>query len=236
MDNIHIAIMQPYLFPYLGYFQLINSVDKFVIHDDVKFIKGGWINRNCILLNNKNFLFTLSLKKGSDYLNINQRFFVDYIEDEKKKIVTKLSSAYKKAPYFVDIINLISEILSYKGLNVSLMITNSLRKLCNYLDIKTQFFISSEIEKDDSLKGSERVINIVKVLGGNHYINPIGGVDLYSKEKFLKEGIKLSFIKTRDIRYKQFDTEFIPNLSIIDVLMFNSKEEVKKLLDEYNLV
>ena len=234
--NVTIGIMQPYLFPYLGYLQLINAVDKFVIHDDVKYIKGGWINRNHILLNKKDYLFSFSLKKDSDYLNINQRFFVDYIETERKKFLITLSNAYKKAPYFTDIIRLILEIFSYKELNISLMITNSLKILCTYLDIKSEFFVSSEIGKNNSLKGPERVMSIVKILDGNHYINPIGGVDLYSKEKFLEEGIKLSFIKTRYIRYKQFDTEFIPNLSIIDVLMFNSKEEVKKLLDEYDLI
>ncbi len=231
-----IAIMQPYLFPYIGYFQLINMADKFVIHDDVQYIKGGWINRNRILLNREPYLFTLSIRNDSAFLNINQRFFTNNLYKERKKILNIVDSSYRKAPYYSNIIKLLDCIFCGDEMNLSKMITNSLKLICDYLDIGTQVCLSSELTKDNTLKGEQRVISINKCLKADHYINPIGGEKLYSREVFKKNDIKLSFIQPRFIEYNQFDNQFVPWLSIIDVLMFNNKEKIQEMLNEYDLI
>ena len=234
--SIKIGIMQPYLFPYLGYFQLINLVDKFIIHDDVQYIKGGWINRNRILLNNKDLLFTFSIKKDAFSLPINQRVFASNIPEVKQKFLSLLYEAYHKAPYFSSIQHLVKNILSYPDDNISSFITHSLIMICSYTNITTPFILSSQIEKDNLLKGQERVIALNLVMKSTHYINPIGGIDLYTKKEFEYHNLKLNFIKMRNIKYKQFNDKFIPCLSILDVLMFNSLESVKLMLLEYDLV
>ena len=227
--------MQPYLFPYIGYFQLINAVDQFVIHDDVQYTKGGWINRNRILFNGKEYLFTLSVKKNSSCKNINRRFFSDKFESQKKKLLEILKQAYKKAPYFKESNNLINEIFSFKDLNVSNMNMYSLKKICQYLDIITPFVLSSELKKNNNLKGEERVININQVMEATHYINPIGGAELYQKKKFSVKGIELFFLKPDEIYYRQFENRFTPWLSIIDLCMFNSKSKIRTFLNAYKL-
>ncbi|MGV0104110.1 WbqC-like protein [Nostoc sp. DSM 114160] len=231
-----ITIMQPYLFPYLGYFQLINIADKFVIHDDVQYIKGGWINRNRILLNREAYLFTLSIKKDSAFLNINQRFFTENFDKERKRLLNIVELSYRKAPYYSNIKKLLDRILSVDEMNISQMITHSLKLICDYLDMDTQVYFSSELNKDNTLKGQERVISINKCLGSDHYINSIGGEKLYSREVFKKNGINLSFIQPRFVEYNQFNNQFVPWLSIIDILMFNDKEKIQKMLDEYDLI
>lgn len=232
-----LGIMQPYLFPYLGYFQSINAVDKFVIYDDVQFIKGGWINRNRILINGKDSMITLRIKNDDFKLNINERYLVDNYEYENNKIIKSIELAYSKAPYYKETIKVIKDIFDYKENNLSKFIINSITKICDYLDIDTEIIVSSKLLKDSTLKAQDKVIYINKIIGANTYINAIGGFELYSKEVFKKNEINLFFLKMKDIVYKQFDqNNFISNLSIIDVLMFNSKEQVKKILNEYELV
>lgn len=231
-----IGIMQPYLFPYIGYFQLINVVDKFVIHDDVQYIKGGWINRNRIQINDKDHLFTFSLKKDSSLKNINTRLFSDQFTKEKTYFLRLIQNNYKKAPYFFDTYDLLLKILDFKESNISSFITNSLKLICNYLKIKTPFYLSSELNKNNELKGQDRVINICQTLKAKIYINPIGGKILYSGEAFKKNNISLFFLQSKDIIYEHNKQLFIPNLSIIDVMMFNSKEEIKKIFVSYELI
>ena len=231
-----IGIMQPYLFPYIGYFQLINAVDKFVIHGDVQYIKGGWINRNRIQINDKDYLFTFSLKKDSSLENINTRLFSDLFIKEKAHFLKLIQNSYKKAPYFLNVHNLLLKIFDFKELNISSFIANSLKQICNYLEIKTPIYLSAELKKNNKLKGQDRVINICQTLKATIYINPIGGKVLYSKDVFKKNNISLFFLQTKDIIYEHNKQPFIPNLSIIDVIMFNSKEEIKKMLVNYELV
>lgn len=230
--------MQPYLFPYIGYFQLINAVDKFVIHDDVQFIKAGWINRNRILVNHHEHLFTFSLKKNSSYLNINERYFSDNFDEEKNKLFRTLKNSYGKSKNFKEVFSLIQEILNvnHTDKDISKIITRSLIMICDYLKIRTPIITSSEMEKNSDVAGEKRVIEINKRLNSTHYINPIGGVELYSEENFLKHNIQLSFLKSRPINYIQNGAEFLPWLSIIDVLMFNTTEEIIGMLNEYDFV
>lgn len=231
-----IGIMQPYLFPYIGYFQLINCVDKFVVHDDVQFIKGGWINRNRILMGSRDYMFTFSIKSASAYDKINQREFSNSVEGDKKKFLRNIEYAYSKAPFYKEVFEVVESSINSKIGNVSNAIIQSITYICKYLEINTEFIISSNINKDESLKGEQRVINICKKLNATQYINPIGGIELYSKEEFNKHGIVLNFLKTNKINYKQFNNKFVQNLSIIDIMMFKPKDEIKTLLEEYQLI
>lgn len=227
-----IAVMQPYLFPYIGYWQLINAVDIFVIYDDVNYIKRGYINRNSILINNEAKRITLSLKKASQNKLINQI----EVGDDGKKFLNAIKMSYSKAKYFKNVYSLIEEILTQKERNLAKYIGYSIIKISEYLNINTKIVYSSDIDKNNRLKGQDKIIDIVKTLNGFHYINPIGGITLYDKDDFKQEGIKLSFLETKSFSYSQFGNDFIPNLSIIDLLMFNSHEDLTNFLNYYNLI
>ena len=227
-----IAIMHPYLFAYIGYWQLINSVDTFVILDDVNYRKRGFINRNNILIDGKAHRFTLHLKA------LSQNKLISEIEigNNGEKILKSITLAYKKAPYFHDVFPLIKSILEYSEKNLAKFISNSLEEISNYLELDTRFIYSSDIEKDNNLKGQDKLINICEILNAKQYINLIGGQVLYSKEKFKEYDIELNFIESEIIEYRQLKNEFVPYLSIIDIMMFNSKDEVKEMLNRYKLI
>jgi hypothetical protein len=227
-----LAIMQPYFMPYIGYFQLIKAVDKYIFYDDVNYIKGGWINRNYILINGERKFFTIALKNASPNKLINE---IEICDDFHKFIKT-IQFNYKKAPYFNEIYLLLDNIISNKNRNLSDFIINSYKVVFNYLKINKTLLISSKIPKNCSLKGKHKVIEICKISNASTYINPIGGKGLYSKNEFDNEGIKLNFLQTNNIEYEQFGNKFIPWLSIIDVLMFNSPEKIVNMLDAYELI
>ncbi|MFS0919253.1 WbqC family protein [Brevibacillus sp. 179-C 1.1 NHS] len=233
---MRVAIMQPYLFPYIGYFQLIHAVDTFVIFDDVNYITRGWINRNYVLLNEKKHLFTLPLNNASQNRLIKETT-ISKEYNNRNKILRLIEQAYKKAPNFNVIFPMISGILLNQENNLSKYISNSLSEISKYLEIQTNFLHSSEhfIEKSN-LKGQNRIIEICKAIGATEYINAIGGRELYDKEFFSLNSITLSFVETDGIVYKQFNNEFVPYLSIIDSMMFLSKEEIISLVHKYKLI
>lgn len=229
------AVMQPYFLPYIGYFQLLSTVSSFVVFDDANFIKKGWINRNRVLLNEKPHYITLPLSGASQNRLINE---IELVLDPKniQKKLDMIYHAYGKAPYFEQIFQMIEDIFCYKETNLSIFVIYSLKKIAEYLAIDTQFLISSKFKKDNHLKGQEKILEICRKVGATHYINPIGGMELYRTEAFRKNGIRLSFLKTDSIEYRQFRKDFVPNLSIIDTLMFISKNECKKLLNKYSFL
>lgn len=228
--------MQPYLFPYLGYFQLINAVDVFVISDDVQYINRGWINRNQILVQHKPMMFTFPVKKDSYSKYINDRYYnSEYFGPVKEKFLASLYYTYKNTTHFKDVFELVQNILDYPDLNVSEFNRNSIRALCDYLGIDTGFVVSSHLEKNTDLKAQDAVIETNRVLGSDCYINPVGGRTLYSKDAFREHGIELQFIEMDPIEYDQLGRKFVPSLSIIDVMMFNSKERIGELLQRYSL-
>jgi hypothetical protein len=232
-----LGIMQPYIFPYIGYLQLIAAVDHFVIHDDVPWIKNGWINRNRILVHGQAQYITLPVQKGTSSLMINERLFLEEIESHKKKVLRQTEGAYREAPHFESVFSLVSRCFAYPERNVSRFVVHSLRECCDYLGINTPFILSSVLEKRNELRAEDRVLDINRVMGASHYINPIGGTELYDKAHFSQKGLCLNFIKARNISYRQFhEDESIPFLSITDVMMFNSKEEIAVLLGEYDLL
>jgi hypothetical protein len=230
---VKIAVMQPYFFPYIGYFQLINAVDEFVIYDNIEFTKKGWINRNRILVDGKDSYITIPLKRDSDYLDVRDRYLAESWVSEKNKILNRIIASYRKAPYFDFIYPVIEKCILFKENNLFLFILNSLNLVKEYLEIRTMFLTSSTIPIDHELKAEKKVAEICKARKADTYFNPIGGIQLYSKDKFKDEGIDLHFLKTNDFSYKQFGNNFVPLLSIIDVTMFNSKEEIKGYLNSF---
>lgn len=230
-----LAIMQPYFFPYIGYFQLINAVDEFVIYDNIEFTKKGWINRNRILVNGKDVFVSLPLKKDSDFLNVNERFLADTWDVERKKMLNRIKESYRKAPYFKETFHLLEKCIMHEDRNLFNFILFSVQTLIQYLNISTNLIVSSSIQIENNLKSDDKVIAICKQRGADVYINPIGGIELYDKDRFMKNNLELQFQKAKNITYNQFNNEFIPWLSIIDVMMFNNKEEIITNLDAYNL-
>ena len=222
--------MQPYLFPYIGYFQLMNAVDEFIIYDNIQFTKKGWINRNRILVNGVDTYITLPLKKDSDYLNIKDRFLSDDWSIERKKILNRITESYRKAPQFNFVYTIIERILMNEEKNLFSFILNSLHQINQYLVIKTPLIISSSIPINHDLKAENKVIELCKARKATTYINPIGGVELYNKEDFKNEGLELQFLKSNNITYPQLKNDFVPFLSIIDVMMFNPKETVTEYI------
>lgn len=225
-----ISIMQPYFFPYIGYFQLIANSDVFVIYDEIKYTKKGWINRNRFLNNGNATYFTLPLKKDSDFLYVSDRFLSEDWEKEKQKLLNKIRDSYFKAPHFKETFGLFEKCLSFENTNLFDFIFNALTTICNYLEINTPIQISSKLQISNDLKSAEKVKAICKTLNATTYINPIGGVELYDKNNFLNDNLELIFLKAKNIPYTQFENEFEPFLSILDVLMFNDVNKVKEMI------
>ncbi len=227
-----VSIMQPYLFPYIGYFQLIQAVDQFVIYDDVNFIKQGWINRNRILMDGEIRYLTLQLRGASSFKLINEI----EIGNNQEKMLKTVYHAYVKAPFYREVAPLLERIMHFPSRNLAEFVSNSIIEICKYLGIDTRFIISSHLEKNNDLTGEEKVLHICEILNTGLYINPFGGVELYSKKHFAQRGIELKFLQAYASPYQQFKKEFRAWLSILDILVFNSRAEIRRMLDEYNLV
>ena len=223
--------MQPYFFPYIGYWQLMNAVDRYVIFDDVNYIKKCWINRNRILVNGQPVYFNLPILDASqNKLIMDTRVNPDPKLKEKNLFTIKCT--YKRAPFFCEIYPIIENVIRCEEESLSRYLFHSICTIARALDIKCEFHISSTIEKDESLKGEDKVLAICEKLDATDYYNPIGGTELYHDEKFRDHGMELRFMQTDHIEYQQFrkDDPFVPNLSIIDVLMFNGIIGTKELL------
>ena len=230
-----IGIMQPYFFPYIGYFQLINMVDKYVVFDTAYFANNKWGFRNRILINGAPGFFRVSTLKASQNKRFNEIIVSGDIE-AKKKNIHALECAYKKAPHFPEVMPVLEQFLLADHDNLSEYNVASNRLICDFLGIKTEILLFSELGCDKDLKRQYRIFDVCRVLGGNEYINAIGGTELYDFEEFRENGIELAFLKPDDIMYPQFGGEFVPNLSIIDVMMFNSVPEIQDMLNRYTLI
>lgn len=230
-----IGVMQPYFLPYLGYWQLIDAVDEYVVYDDVNYIKRGWINRNYILLNGKKYMIHLKVKNASQNRLIKDTQLVQSKKDTKTLLLT-LEHAYHKAPYYDQVFPILERILTFDSDMLSVVLVNQIDEICQYLGIRTKIILSSEIEKDNGKKGEEKIIEICKRRNANYYINAIGGQALYHKAEFEKNEIELRFLKMHQIIYKQFNDVYKESLSIVDVLMFNEIEKIKEYLKNYELI
>ena len=227
-----LAIMQPYFMPYIGYWQLMAAVDKYVVYDDVNYIKGGWVARNNILLNGQRHMFTITLNGASP----NKLFNEISIKDDFKKFSRLIHSAYGKAPYYAEVSKLLEKIYSYPNRSLGAFMMHSFQVILDYLDIHTELILSSTIEKDNSLRAKDKVKHICYLLGADTYYNAIGGQELYDKDDFANDGIALHFLQSNLLSYSQNTNDFVPGLSIIDVLMYNGKVGTRQLLNEYTLI
>ena len=225
-----LGIMQPYFFPYIGYFKLINSCDEFIIYDNIKYTKKGWINRNNILVNNQQKLFSIPLLKDSDFLNIDERKVSPSFEPQK--LLNLISNSYKKAPEYNIVYPIIERCLRYESQNLFDYIFYSIIEICSYLDIDTELHISSKIDIDHTLKSSHKVISFCNKLKAQKYINPIGGVDLYNKALFKENGIELSFLESINNMHSQYNNTAPNPLSIIDDMMHLGKSSIKEILEK----
>lgn len=223
--------MQPYFFPYLGYYQLAGSVDRFVFFDDVAYIKKGFINRNRILLDGEPFQFSLPVAQVSQNRPINQHCFTG----EFSRFLQQLRHAYHAAPFFSAVYGLVESVCHEPDLNVARKAALSVVRVFEYLGLKLEHCASSSVPGAGQA-GSERLLGICAHFGADAYHNAIGGQALYSPATFAAEGVRLAFVKGRFPAYRQPVEAFVPALSMIDVLMYNDREAVLRMLGDYELV
>ncbi len=233
-----VGIMQPYFLPYLGYWQLMNAVDVYVLYDNIEFTKNSWMRRNRILSCGADKMFSLPLKRDSDYLDVKERFLADDYDISRKKLISLIENSYKKAPEFATVFPIVKDIFECNSHNLFDYIHYSIEKVREYLGIQSNLIVSSTLDIDWDLKGKDKVLAICKHFGADEYYNSVNGIPLYEphRDKFAQAGIELRFPKMREIIYPQFKNKFVPNLSIIDVMMFNSQEECQALLREYDII
>jgi hypothetical protein len=229
-----IAIMQPYFLPYIGYLQLMNAVDKFIFYDDVAYINRGWVNRNRILVNGKDFMLTVPLKDASQNKRIAE---IDLSDDPKwrQKLLQTIGQSYRKAPFYKTVYPLLEKIVNLEVRTIADLVRDSFPLINNYLGIQTEIVPSSDVYNNGDLKAQERILDICLQEKATRYINPIGGMELYDRQRFADAGIELFFIQSKRINYPQFQNEFVPWLSA-DVLMFNDIPTVQGMLKEFELV
>lgn len=230
-----VGIMQPYFLPYIGYWQLMNAVDRYVIYDDVNFIKGGWINRNRILLNGQPHYLNVPMVGASSNKKIME---IEVNTDPRliNKNLRILQAAYAKAPYFPQTFPIAEKILNCGCTKLGEYLIYSIKVIAEHLGIQTELIISSQIDKNTSLHGQDKVLDICSRLGATEYYNAIGGMGLYCYEIFREHNIELKFLEPCIVEYQQFGTSFQPNLSILDLLMFNPLEDMQHFLQRYSLI
>jgi hypothetical protein len=226
-----LAIMQPYFFPYIGYFQLIQACDKLVIFDDVNYIKKGWINRNQLLFNGGVHYFTIPLSGASQNKKISE---ITVMEDESKwrnNMIKTFQQAYSKAPFLNNVLPMLQRILFNSGSSVSDIARASILETLNYLDIQKTIIHSSSVYNNHNLKGENRILDICKTEGANTYLNLTGGKDLYKNDQFTEKGIQLKFVSSNF----SFEENHL-RLSIVHFLMNQSKDDILRKILSYSLV
>jgi hypothetical protein len=220
--------MQPYFLPYIGYFQLIASADVFVLYDNIKYTKKGWINRNRFLRDGADVTFTVPLKADSDHLDVVRREIAPSFNREQ--LLQQFRGAYLRAPHFGETFPLLECIVRCEETNLFGYIDHSIRTLCDHLAIGTSIRISSALDADHDLRAQQRVLAICAALGASTYVNPPGGKGLYDPMAFAHHGIALRFLQPSVEPYDQFGRPFVSALSIVDVLMFNGRDRTSALV------
>jgi hypothetical protein len=232
---MRLAVMQPYLFPYLGYFQLMHSVDRFVLFDDVAFIKRGWINRNRILVNGAEHLFSVPVENMSQ-----NRLICDTLiaadGQWKSGLLKTLEWNYRKAPCFGVVFPMIAEILGSEERRIARFIADGLAVLRAYLGLSAELVIASVRYANQHLKGEDRILDICRQEGACAYHNAPGGAALYDRARFASEGIALRVLEPHLPAYRHTAKPFVAGLSIIDVLMWNPQTEARSMVENYALV
>jgi len=230
-----LAVMQPYFLPYLGYFQLIHAVDLFVVYDNVKYTKKGWINRNRFLRDGEPKSFSINLAKASDYSLIVEKNISPEFEKNRRKLLAQIEASYRNAPGFEESYPVIEGCFLCDEPNLFRFILLSLETVTAFLEIETRMVVSSSLPIDHRLKNKHKLWAISDHLGVSDYVNPEGGKTLYDKGEFSERGIALSFLEPGLTPYRQYEHAFVSGLSILDVLMFNGKKRTREMLDDFAL-
>ena len=234
---MRIAVMQPYLFPYIGYFQLISTVDIFLFFDDVNFITQGYIHRNAIELNNTKSVFTVPLSGASQNSLISEvKIHLHEYEKWWRKFQKSLEQEYRSAPCYGNTMNMLAKVFDEPPATISALAQKSIRAACEHMGLVMDFKSTSSMDYDKGGSAQDKVLSICKILGADTYINPIGGVELYHQEDFKTNNLELYFLLSENISYSQKKEPFISSLSIIDVLMYNDRSSIKDFLKQYELV
>jgi hypothetical protein len=226
--------MQPYFFPYIGYFQLLAACDLFVVADDVQYIQQGWVNRNRILVHGAPAWITLPVAGADHSLPIHRR---EYVLEHRlaNRIRRRIADAYRRAPHFARTMTLVDEVFDCRESGVASFNYHLLACVATRLSIDTPMRLASSIPREPGCEGQARVVDVCRRLGATTYINPSGGAALYNPNAFAKEGIHLRFLQSQAREYVQFGSPFVPWLSILDVLMFNDTKSVQEMLHEHRL-
>jgi WbqC-like protein family len=233
-----IALMQPYFFPYVGYFQLIAAVDRFVLFDDAQYMKGGWINRNRILKphGGPQYINLPVIKHGSRAPIKEIRAKGGY--DWKALVLRQLEHYRKKAPFFHSVIGLLEECFAFDEVCVTQLNGHYLRAICAYVGLPFQIEVSSKLQLnyDEVATADDWTLAVSRGLGATEFVNPIGGAKLFEENKFTRHDIKLTFLRAQLPEYDQRMGTFEPALSIIDVLMFNDRQTTRKMFGAATLI
>ena len=232
--------MQPYIFPYIGYFQLINYVDKWVIFYDTQYIAKGWINRNRILhpeINKQWQYFTVPLKKHSRDSNIKDLEINQSIKWQEE-LFGKLSAYKRKAPYYAATIALVNDCLAFECSTLSQWLEYSLKSVCAYLDIPFNYAVFSKmkINTENVNHPGQWALEIADAMQAGEYVNPHGGFEVFRESDFSARNIKLHFLKPGLTPYVQRRGCFVPGLSIIDIMMWKDKDEINAMLNDFTIV
>jgi len=232
-----IGIMQPYLFPYLGYFSLIKYTDKWIVFDMVQYIRHGWINRNRVLKPGGGWQYIIVPLEKHHRNTLIKDIKISKNINWRKQILGKLTYYKRIAPYYDKIIELVQDVLSLNTESIVTLNIYSLKKVCEYLDISFNYEVFSEMNLDigSIQEPGDWALEISKVLRAKEYVNPPGAMDIFDKQKFRRAGVGLKFLKVELGEYNQKRGEFEPGLSIIDVMMFNGPEVISKFLDNYSI-
>ena len=225
---------QPYFMPYIYHWQLINAADVFVLGDDYNFINRGWVNRNRILVNGQPKYFNIEVDHASQNKKINELYISEIFDPEKKLQILK--DAYSKAPHFEEGYALMQKILKCEERNLAYFLEHSIRCVSDYLGITTKFVRSSEIPGNSEFKREYRIYDQCRYVGADTYINATGGRAMYDFAEFEKRNLKLGFIQNGDIQYPQFGQEFVPYLSMMDMIMFQLRDEIREMLNNCQIV
>ena len=212
-----VAIMQPYLFPYVGYFQLADKCSVFTLYDDASYIKSGFINRNSISDGRKVLRFTVPVPGSSSNVAIRDLSF----DFQSSKLLKSIEHCYKKAPYYSAGFKIVEEVINYSKVDptVAGVSCYALRLISEFIGLNVDYVLSSHLTYDRALNRSEKLIQMVGASQGSIYVNPVGGSFLYDKKFFGQKGIKLLFLEAQIVSYEQFSDQFYSNLSILDFLM-----------------
>jgi WbqC-like protein family len=217
--------MQPYFLPYIGYFQLLEHCDMFVLYDDIEYTKRGWINRNRILVSGSPHTITLPLRRASDFLDVRDREIAS--EYSGKKMLAAFEQSYRRAPYWTRCKPMLEEILHFPNHNLFDFVEHSILVTAACVGIATDVVVSSTLGIDRSLRGEERVLATCAAMGATEYVNPIGGLSLYRESEFAERGISLSFLQARLSPYPQYLSPYVEALSIVDTMMFVEPLELR---------